>query len=78
MKALLVYDNREITKLCLSICNVEAIWNIRYLIMVKKHWTFIKNKRFDLILFDLATPEFSGPDILMELDEHELLRSKIL
>lgn len=46
--------------------------------MVKKHGTFIKNKRFDLILFDLATPEFSGTDFLMELDEHELLRSKIL
>ena len=77
MKVNLVEYNREMTRLCLSICKVEVIWKIRLLTIVKRRRTLIENKRFDLILLASGNAEIRRSRYLMELDEYELLRSKI-
>jgi two-component system OmpR family response regulator len=76
MRVLLVDDNREINEVMSFYFQTKG--NIEYKILDngKEALNLIKNERFDLILLDLAMPEFSGPDILKELDEQDLLRSK--
>jgi hypothetical protein len=47
------------------------------LTIVKKRRTLIENKRFDLIALASGNAEIRRSRYLMELDEYELLRSKI-
>jgi DNA-binding response OmpR family regulator len=38
----------------------------------------IRNEKFDLILLDLAIPEFSGKDVVLSLTEDQLVQKNIV
>lgn len=75
MKVLLIDDNKDINDmvcLCLETQDItvkvvdegrEGLWSI-------------KENHFDVVLLDLAMPEFSGFDIFKALKDEDLLKSK--
>jgi DNA-binding response OmpR family regulator len=74
MKVLLIEDNKDIAdmvRLCLESENIlcEATED------GKAGLQSIKKDKFDVILLDLAIPEFSGFDIFRELKKDDLLQS---
>ena len=75
MKVLLIEDNKDIAdmvRLCLESENIvcEATGD------GKAGLQFIKEDKFDVILLDLAIPEFSGFDIFRSLKDENLLGSR--
>jgi DNA-binding response OmpR family regulator len=76
MRVLLIDDNKdvaEMVRLCLEslediTCNVVGDG--------KAGLQSIRDDAFDVILLDLAMPEFSGFDIFKALKEEDLLKSK--
>jgi len=76
MKLLVIDDNEEITeaiKICCTKINVDCM-----VVNGGKEGLDIihKNNDFDLILLDLAMPDFSGEDIVNSLKEDGVLESK--
>ena len=43
--------------------------------MAGKVWRVIRNHKFDLILLDLAMPEFSGSDVIQTLKDDGVLEA---
>ena len=75
MKVLLIEDNKDIAdmvRLCLESENIvcEATDD------GKAGLQLIKEDKFDVILLDLAIPEFSGFDIFRSLKDENLLGSR--
>jgi len=75
MKVLLIEDNKDIAdmvRLCLESENIvcEATGD------GKAGLQLIKEDKFDVILLDLAIPEFSGFDIFRSLKDENLLGSR--
>jgi DNA-binding response OmpR family regulator len=73
MKVLLVEDNRDIAdmvRLCLESENIVCEAGDG-----KIGLQSIKEDKFDVILLDLAIPEFSGFDVFRALKEENLLQS---
>lgn len=75
MKVLLIEDNKDIAdmvRLCLESENIvcEATGD------GKVGLQLIKEDKFDVILLDLAIPEFSGFDIFRSLKDENLLGSR--
>jgi DNA-binding response OmpR family regulator len=75
MKVLLIEDNKDIAdmvRLCLESENIvcEATGD------GKARLQLIKEDKFDVILLDLAIPEFSGFDIFRSLKDENLLGSR--
>lgn len=75
MKCLLVDDNKEITHVISTFFKAKN-HSCRVINEGKAALQVIKNEDFDLILLDLAMPDFSGHDIIDELDASNMLRSK--
>lgn len=75
MKVLLVDDNKDIAemvRLCLESQDIEC----KLVGDGRAGLQTIKENTFDLILLDLAIPEFSGFDIFKALKDEGLLESK--
>lgn len=75
MKVLLVDDNKDIAemvRLCLESQDIEC----KLVGDGRAGLQTIKENTFDLILLDLAIPEFSGFDIFKALKDEGLLQSK--
>jgi DNA-binding response OmpR family regulator len=76
MRVLLIDDNKDVAEM-VRLC-LESQDNItcRVIDEGKAGLQLIKDDTFDVILLDLAIPEFSGFDIFKALREDNLLKSK--
>jgi DNA-binding response OmpR family regulator len=76
MRVLLIDDNKDVAEM-VRLC-LESQDNITCTVVYdgKTGLQSIKNDPFDVILLDLAIPEFSGFDIFKVLKDEHLLKSK--
>jgi DNA-binding response OmpR family regulator len=72
---LLIDDNKDITEAISFYCQSEDIY-CDVINQGKKGLDSIRYAKFDLILLDLAMPEFSGVDVIKSLKEEGLIESK--
>jgi two-component system OmpR family response regulator len=75
MKVLVIDDNSEITDM-LSFYMEEAGYEYKVVNDGREGLQAIKLDDFDLVLLDLAMPEFSGMDIINSLKSDNLLDKK--
>ena len=75
LRLLLIDDNEEITDSISFYCESKNI-ECDVINEGKKGLESIQDKKYDLILLDLAMPEFSGLDILNSLKEEGTIESK--
>jgi DNA-binding response OmpR family regulator len=71
MKVLGIDDNLEICKL-FEVVFSSAGHEFTYVTSGKDGLRMIRENRFDLVLLDIAMPEFSGLDLLEGLDKENL------
>ena len=74
MRLLLIDDNEEITDSISFYCESKNI-ECDVINEGKKGLESIQDKKYDLILLDLAMPDFSGLDIIKSLKEDGALES---
>lgn len=67
-------DNKDITEAISFYCQSEDI-GYKVVNQGKKALDSIRHEQFDLILLDLAMPEFSGLDVIKSLKEEGVLES---
>lgn len=77
MKVLLVDDNRDIIKLLTKVLSVK-VQEIRTVTNGKDGLELIKNEDWDLVLLDLAMPDFSGLDVINDLEKNNLLKKNTI
>jgi two-component system OmpR family response regulator len=75
MKVLVIDDNSEITDM-LSFYLEEAGYDCKVVNDGREGLQAIKSDDFDLVLLDLAMPEFSGMDVINSLKSDNLLEKK--
>ena len=68
MKVLLIDDNTEITELFETTLTAKG-YSVKITNDGREGLELIKKKESDLVLLDLAIPEFSGEDVLNELQK---------
>ena len=76
MRLLVVDDNEEITEAIHFFC--ESKEDIECYMINDAHQGLerIKQGKFDLVMLDLAMPEFSGYDVIKSLKQNGVLESK--
>jgi len=74
LRILLVDDSKDITEAVSFYCQSEDI-SYKVVNEGKKALDSIRHEKFDLILLDLAMPEFSGLDVIKSLKEEAILES---
>jgi CheY-like chemotaxis protein len=72
MKVLIIDDNKEITEMVSFYLESQEI-SCRVVNDGKEGLNLIKQEHFDVILMDLAMPEFTGYDILTDLKRQNLI-----
>ena len=72
MRILVIDDNKEINYYCNSAKDVDC----QVINEGKEGLESIRNAEFDLIMLDLAMPDFSGVDIIKTLKQDRLIESK--
>ena len=75
MRILLVDDNKDITEIISFYCQSEDI-DCNVINQGKKVLDSIRHQKFDLILLDVAMPEFSGLDVIKSLKEERVIESR--
>jgi two-component system, OmpR family, response regulator len=75
MRVLLIDDNKDITETVSFYLDTQGIQS-KIINEGKKGLELIRSENFDVILLDLAMPEFSGFDIVNALNKEGLLKSK--
>ena len=76
MKLLLIEDNEESIEVISFYCNSKGNIDFQVINNGKEGLEAIQKDDFDLILLDLAMPEFSGYDVVKALKEDGILESK--
>jgi two-component system, OmpR family, response regulator len=75
LRILLVDDNKDITEAISFYCQSEDI-DCNVINQGKKALDSIRHQKFDLILLDVAMPEFSGLDVIKSLKEEGVIKSR--
>ena len=75
MRILVVDDNKDITEAISFYCQSEDI-SYKVINQGKKALDSIRHHKFDLILLDVAMPEFSGLDVIKSLKEERVIESR--
>jgi two-component system, OmpR family, response regulator len=75
LRILLVDDNKDITQIISFYCQSEDI-DCNVINQGKKALDSIRHQKFDLILLDVAMPEFSGLDVIKSLKEEGVIKSR--
>jgi len=75
LRILLVDDNKDITETISFYCQSEDI-DCNVINQGKKALDSIRHQKFDLILLDVAMPEFSGLDVIKSLKEERVIESR--
>ncbi len=75
MRLLVVDDNHEITEAITFYCSTEKDLDCRVINNGQEGLESIRNEKFDLILLDIAMPEFSGLDVIKSLKQDRSIES---
>jgi len=75
MKILIVDDNEDITGLLSRFLKAKGFENV-VTNDPKLGLEQIKEKKFDVILLDMAMPDFSGIDIIQSLEKEQILKDQ--
>jgi len=76
LRILVIDDNKEITEVIGYYCNSAKDVDCQVINEGKEGLESIRNAEFDLIMLDLAMPDFSGVDIIKTLKQDRLIESK--
>jgi two-component system, OmpR family, response regulator len=77
MKLLVIDDNKDITDAIMLYCDSNSLDSCTVLTTGSNGLNVIRNNdEFDLILLDLAMPEFSGLDVIKSLKNENLLERR--
>ena len=78
MRILLVEDNLEISEVMTVYCGIKKDIDCKVVNSGQEGLATIRNENFDLILLDLAMPEFSGIDIIQSFTKDQLVQKNIV
>ena len=78
MRILLVEDNYEISEAMTFFCGAKKDIDCEVINDGQKGLERIRNEKFDLILLDLAMPEFSGKDVIQSFTKNQLIEKNIV
>jgi CheY-like chemotaxis protein len=76
LRLLLIDDNEEITEAIDYYCKSAKDVDCKVINEGKEGLESIRNEEFDLILLDLAMPEFTGLDVTKSLEQDGTIESK--
>ena len=76
LRLLVVDDNEEITEAIHFFCESKKDIECYMINDGQQGLERIKREKFDLIMLDLAMPEFSGYDVIKSLKEDDVIESK--
>ena len=76
MRLLLIDDNEEITEAIGFYCKSAKDIDCQVINEGKEALESIRNEEFDLIMLDLAMPEFTGLDVIKSLQQDGIIQSK--
>jgi two-component system OmpR family response regulator len=75
LRLLVIDDNHEITEAITFYCSTEKDIDCQVVNDGQEGLGRIRNDKFDLILLDVAMPDFSGKDVIESLKRDELIDS---
>ena len=78
MRILLVEDNLEISEVMTVYCGFKKDIDCKVVNSGQEGLERIRNENFDLILLDLAMPEFSGKDVIQSFTKDHLYKRTLL
>ena len=78
MRILLVEDNLEISEVMTVYCGFKKDVDCKVVNSGQEGLERIRNENFDLILLDLAMPEFSGKDVIQSFTRDQLDKRTLL
>ena len=78
MRILLVEDNLEISEVMTVYCGIKKDIDCKVVNSGQEGLERIRNENFDLILLDLAIPEFSGKDVIQSFTRDQLYERTLL
>ena len=76
MRILVVEDNDEISEAMSFYCSAKRDIECNMISNGREGLERIRNDKFDLVLLDLAIPDFSGWDVIKSLHQDGLIKSK--
>lgn len=76
MRILVVEDNDEITEAMSFYCSAKKDIECNVINNGREGLERIRNDKFDLVLLDLAIPDFSGWDVIKSLKQDGFIKSK--
>jgi DNA-binding response OmpR family regulator len=76
MRILVVEDNDEISEAMSFYCSAKKDIECNVINNGQEGLERIRNDKFDLVLLDLAMPDFSGWDVIKSLKQEGLIKSK--
>ena len=76
MRILLVEDNLEISEVMTVYCGLKKDLDCKVVNSGQEGLERIRNENFDLILLDLAMPEFSGKDVIQSFTRDQLVQKE--
>ena len=76
MRILVVEDNDEISEAMSFYCSAKKDIECNMINNGQEGLERIRNDKFDLVLLDLAMPDFSGWDVIKSLKQDESIKSK--
>ena len=78
MRILLVEDNLEISEVMTVYCGIKKDIDCKVINTGHEGLERIRNENFDLILLDLAMPEFSGKDVIQSFTKDQIVQKNIV
>jgi two-component system, OmpR family, response regulator len=76
LRLLLIDDNKEITEAIGYYCKSAKDIDCQVINEGKEGLESIRKEEFDLIMLDLAMPEFTGLDVIKSLEQDGIIESK--
>ena len=78
MRILLVEDNLEISEVMTVYCGFKKDIDCKVVNSGQEGLERIRNENFDLILLDLAMPQFSGKDVIQSFTRDQLVQKNVV
>jgi len=78
LRILLVEDNLEISEVMTVYCGFKKDIDCKVVNSGQEGLGRIRNENFDLILLDLAMPEFSGKDVIQSFTRDQLVQKNVV
>ena len=78
MRILLIEDNLEISEVMTVYCGFKKDIDCKVANSGQEGLERIRNENFDLILLDLAMPEFSGKDVIQSFTRDQLVQKNVV